>query len=159
VSQFNHLVEINDPHNPLIDMITREQLWTGLVRRAEEPAQFVMGLDACRIVSRTGETLKRELRFGSLIVRDSVTFSHLESVCYEVEATDAYPASTLIMRIEEPKPERLFVRFEYSDERPEPDDEDEEEVKAMRALHSAYKAADIDTIRGIRRFVNNLRYH
>jgi hypothetical protein len=157
VSQFQHLVEINDPHNPLIDMITREQLWTGLVRRAEEPGQFVMGLDSCRIVSRKGEVLRRELRFGSLIVRDHVTFSPLQSVCYEVEATENYPASTLIMRIEEPKPERLFVRFEYSDERPEPDGDDEE--KALRALHSAYEAADIDTIRGIRKFVNSLRYH
>lgn len=157
MSRFNHLVEINDPLNPLIAMLTRQELWNGLVQRAKEPAQFVIGLDSCRIISRIGEVIRRELRFGALIVRDRVTFLPLESVCYEVEATDNFPASTLIMRIEEPRPERLFVRFEYSDQRPEP--EGDAEDKALQALHLAYEAADIDTIRGIRKFVINRKYH
>ena len=36
--KFNHLVEINMPDNPLVMMITREQLWHGLVLRAEMPS-------------------------------------------------------------------------------------------------------------------------
>lgn len=150
MSSFSHLIEINDLLNPLIDLLTREQLWSGLVRRAEDPAQFVIGLDSCQIVSREGQSLRRELRFGSLLVRDCVRFAPLDSVRYEVEASEHFPASTLVMRIEEPQPGHLFVRFEYSDQRPEPQGEDAE---ALRVLHSAYKAADIDTIRGIRRLI------
>ena len=32
--QFSHLIQINDPFNPLIDPLSREQLWRGLVLRA-----------------------------------------------------------------------------------------------------------------------------
>ena len=148
MSRFSHLVEINDLLNPLLDALTREQLWQGLVRRAEDPVPFVIGLDACRIVGREHQSLLRELHFGSLVVRDRVIFAPLQSVRYDVEAGDNFPASTLVMRIEEPQPGHLFVRFEYFDQRPAPNGEDAE---ALRVLHSAYEAADIDTIRGIRR--------
>jgi hypothetical protein len=145
--QFSHLIEINDLLNPLIDMLTREQLWNGLLRRARDPVRFVMSLDACAIVDDDGASLRRELRFGSLVVRDRVTFLPLESVTYEVEAGADFPASTLVMRIEEPEPEHLFVRFEYADSRPDTEASDRE---ALEYLRSAYVAADIDTIRGIR---------
>ncbi len=154
MSRFSHLVEINDLINPLGYVLTREQLWSGLVRRAEEPTQFVLGLDSCRIISRAGRSLRRELRFGTLLVRDRVSFAPLDSVRYSVEASTHFPASTLVMRIEEPQPEHLFVRFEYADQRPEPQGED---VEALQVLHSAYRAADIDTIRGIRRFIAGSR--
>ena len=39
--KFEHLVEINDPMNPLLDTLTREQLWHGLVLRAEQPKLFI----------------------------------------------------------------------------------------------------------------------
>ena len=32
--KFEHLIEINDPLNPLIDALTVEQLWAGLVLSA-----------------------------------------------------------------------------------------------------------------------------
>lgn len=145
--QFSHLIEINDVLNPLIDVLSRDQLWKGLERRARDPVRFVLSLDGCEIFDDDGATLRRELRFGGLVVRDRVTFAPLESVTYEVEAGKDYPASTLVMRIEEPEPEHLFVRFEYADSRPDSEAADRE---ALEYLRSAYVAADIDTIRGIR---------
>ena len=44
--RFEHLVQINDPLMPLLEPLSREQLWRGLVRRAEEPTRFVLGLEA-----------------------------------------------------------------------------------------------------------------
>jgi hypothetical protein len=41
--RFEHLVEINDPLMPLLTELTREQLWRGLVLRAEDPTQFIGG--------------------------------------------------------------------------------------------------------------------
>ena len=49
--QFQHLVEINDPLNPLIDTLTRDQLWRGLVMRAESPKLFIPWLDECKLLS------------------------------------------------------------------------------------------------------------
>ena len=49
IMKFEHLIEINDPLNPLMDTLTREQLWRGLVLHAESPKLFVPHLDECTI--------------------------------------------------------------------------------------------------------------
>ncbi len=72
---FEHLIQINDPLNPFVETMTREQLWEGLVLRAEQPQLFVLGLDSCTILSRTDSTLERELHYGQATVCDRVTLS------------------------------------------------------------------------------------
>ena len=72
---FEHLIQINDPLNPFVDSMTREQLWEGLVLRAEQPQLFVIGLDSCTILSREGNVLERELHYGQATVRDRVTLA------------------------------------------------------------------------------------
>jgi hypothetical protein len=52
---FEHLVEINDPADPLADPLSLEQVWTGLMYRVHEPTVFLPGLDRCVVRSRTGE--------------------------------------------------------------------------------------------------------
>ena len=58
--KFSHLIQINDPLNPLIDPLSREQLWRGLVLRAENPLLFVMGLDRFEIVERRLRTRRHD---------------------------------------------------------------------------------------------------
>ena len=146
--KFEHLIEINMPDNPLVVAITREQLWRGLVLRAEQPTLFVMGLDACDITARSAEGLSRTLRFGQLLVRDHVKFAPLQQVHYQVPQQDAIPASDLTMTIEEPEPGVLFVRFEYDDHNDAQETDEESFYNDFR--REAYKEADIDTIRMIR---------
>ena len=57
--KFEHLVQINDPLMPLLDPLTRSQVWRGLVRRAEDPVPFILGLDDCRILARGPDWRKR----------------------------------------------------------------------------------------------------
>jgi hypothetical protein len=149
--KFSHLIQINDPLNPLIDPLSREQLWRGLVYRAENPLPFVLGLDECRIVVRSESSLRRELRFGSLTVKDRVTLEPMTRVRYETEAGGGLPASSLVMTIEEHGEAELAVRFEYETRRPEGDAPAEAYYNAF--LKKAYVEADIDTIRTIRRLV------
>ena len=149
--KFNHLIQINDPLNPLIDSLSREQLWRGLVYRAENPIPFVLGLDTCRIVMRTQSTLRRELHFGTLTVRDRVRLDPMHRVRYETEAGGGLPASSLVMTIEDHGQEQLAVRFEYQTLRLESDAPDAEFYNGF--LRQAYVAADIDTIRTIRRLI------
>lgn len=143
---FEHLVQINDPGDPRIDPLTREQLWRGLVVRAERPQSFQIGIDICRIIARIGNVLERELHYGSLVVRDRVTFDPPHQVSYEVEPTTQVPAASLRMRIEEPASGQLFLRFEYRLSTATA--EGNEDVDAYRK--SAYQEADIDTVRMIR---------
>jgi hypothetical protein len=146
--KFNHLIQINDILNPLVDSLTRAQLWRGLVMRAEVPELFMEHLDSCRIFDKTPDGVSRELRYGNLTVCDTVTFLPLLQVHYQVPAQGEIGASNMRMRIEEPEPDALFVRFEYDiDQAVDPTGE---EAFYNEFRRSAYEAADIDTIRVIR---------
>jgi hypothetical protein len=138
---FEHLIQINDPLNPFVDSMTREQLWEGLVLRAEQPQLFVIGLDSCTILSREGDTLERELHYGQATVRDRV----------DILPTADYVGGSLTMTIEQPDELQLFLRFEYTTTLPVSDDQDA--VTTQEIVKSAYRENDIDTVRLIRQYV------
>lgn len=146
--KFEHLIEINDPLNPLIDALTVEQLWSGLVLRAESPKLFVPQLDEAIIDERTENSFRRRLRYGQLIIEDRVRLEPLQRVVYDVPAQGEITASTLTMTVEQPTLDTLFVRFQY-------DDGHDAETDAANAMYdefkrSAYKEADVDTVGMIR---------
>src|SRR5690606_15602683 len=109
--KFEHLVQINDPCDPLITPLSRAQLWRGLLLRAEQPEVFMHGLDNCAILERGEKHLHRELRFGSVIIRDKIELIPEESLVYAIAADNAQPGGRLTIAIEEPAPRQLFVRF------------------------------------------------
>jgi hypothetical protein len=151
--KFSHLIQINDPLDPLIEPLSREQLWGGLVLRAENPLLFVLALDTFEIVRSGDNSLARELHFGKLTLRDRVEFEPMDKVRYEIEASNDSPAATLVMTIEEPEANRLFVRFEYETLR-------SDAAAALDEFYSsfarqAYVAADIDTVSTIRRLAQD----
>ncbi|MBC3916600.1 DUF1857 family protein [Undibacterium sp. CY18W] len=146
--KFEHLVEINDLSNPMIEVITREQLWRGLVLRAELPKIFVSYLDDALIMERTEAGMTRTLKYGELEVTDRVSFVHLEHVHYDVAAQKEIPHSTLRMSIEEPQPEALFVRFSYDNGQSAQHDAENDMYNEYRK--SAYHEADVETVRIIR---------
>jgi hypothetical protein len=151
--KFHHLVEINDPLNPLIEPLTRKQLWQGLVMRAELPKVFIPWLDSCTVTDRSSDGFARELHFGKLVVRDHVTFFPMDRILYEIPAQKDIAQSCLAVSIEEPQPDLLFVRFEYDD-----GTGDNEEAMYRELRRSAYEEADIDTIRIIRQLAEQGRF-
>ncbi len=153
---FEHLIQINDPNTPAVQPLTRAQLWEGLVLRAEQPQLFVIGLERCEILERTGTTLERELHFGNVVVRDSVTLTPDESVRYDVRADDGEIGGSLLMQIEEPEPDQLFLRFKYSTTLPT-DESTEDARQTLGIVKEAYRASDIDTVRLIREFAAGRR--
>lgn len=152
---FDHLIQINDPLNPLIEPLTREQLWHGLVLRAEQPQLFVPGLDRCVIRSRVGDVLERELQYGpAALVRDRAILTPETQVRYEIAATETYVGGSLTMTIEQPDELQLFLRFEYRTTLPESRTEGEEAHRTQEIVKSAYREADIDTVRLIRQYAH-----
>ncbi len=151
---FEHLIQINDPLNPLVLPMTREQLWEGLVLRAEQPQLFVIGLDDCTILSRQGNTLERELHYGQATVRDRVTLTPNDNVRYDILPTADYVGGSLTMTIEQPDELQLFLRFEYRTTLPTADTEDDRQTSEI--VKSAYRESDIDTVRLIRQYVQGL---
>lgn len=150
--RFEHLVQINDPQLPLLEPLTREQLWRGLVRRAEEPTLFVLALAGATVHARerSGDVVElvRTLDFGNFTVADRVRLYPLERTETHTAATDRWPASRLTIRIEEPGPDALFLRFTYESDEAEGDSALDAVIAALR--RRAYESADLDTVRCIR---------
>jgi hypothetical protein len=146
--KFEHLIEVNDPMNPLMDTLTREQVWRGLVLRAESPKLFIPHLDDCDISAREAGSFKRRLRYGDLVVEDTVLLTPLQEVRYEVPAQGEISASTLVMSIEAPTSAMLYVRFSYDDGKEESLDQASKMYDEFKK--SAYQEADIDTVRILR---------
>jgi hypothetical protein len=148
IMKFEHLIEINDPLNPLIDSLTHEQLWRGLVLRAESPKLFVPHLDECHIQDRTDKGFKRTQRYGALVIEDTVVLEYPDRIRYEVAPQGEISKSSLTMTIESHGTERLYVRFEYEDAHNALEDEANAMYDEFR--RSAYQESDIDTIRVLR---------
>ena len=147
---YEHLVQINDPLNPLLEKLSVEQVWAGLLLRAEQPQLFVTGLESCTVLSRSGDVFERELSYGPASVRDRVTLTPGVSVRYDIAATDSYVGGSLTMTIEQPDPLQLFVRFKY--ETTLHANEGGEDNRTLEIVKSAYREADIDTVKLIREF-------
>ena len=142
--KFEHLIEINDPLNPLIDALSIKQLWSGLVLRAESPKLFVPHLDDCIIDERTENGFRRRLRYGELVIEDRVVLEPMRQVRYLVAAQQDIAESSLTMTIETPTDETLFVRFQYEDAHDAATDAANAMYDEFR--RSAYVESDIDTI-------------
>ena len=150
--RFEHLIQINDPLMPLLDTLTREQLWRGLVLRAEDPTQFVFGLEIATIHSRrhVGEEIElvRTLDFGSFKVDDRVRLLPQLRSEIHTHAGPTWPASRMRIEIEEPQPELLFLRFIYESDEIAGAGELDDVTTALRK--QAYERADLDTVARIR---------
>jgi hypothetical protein len=151
--RFEHLVQINDPLMPLLTEVTREQLWQGLVLRAEDPTQFIGGLQLATIDARrelSGVTeLERTLDYGSFRVRDRVRLFPRQRSEIHTAAGATWPASRMTTSIEEPAPGALFLRFVYEAES-EVAGEDGLDEMTVSLRQQAYEGADLDTVVRIR---------
>jgi len=148
--QFEHLIEINDPLNPMLMPLTPQQVWQGLVLRAREPEAFILGLDRAEILSDAGNVLERKLHFGAARIRDTVTLIPHTVVRYDTHATAEHAGGSLTMSIETPDDVRIFVRFVYATTMADADAGGD--TRYADIVRSAYHAADIDTIAKIREF-------
>ncbi|WP_051278711.1 AtaL-like protein [Solimonas flava] len=143
--RFEHLVQINDPRDERLEALSRLQLWRGLLLRAQTPQLFIPWLDSAAIDSDDDGTLTRTLRFGDYEVRDRVSFAE-PAVHYEIVGPQSDSRFSLTMRIEEPSPGMLFVRFTY--EALSVDHHAQSPLGDM--VKGAYRMADEDTVFRIR---------
>ena len=144
--QFEHLIEINDLNNPFSEVLTREQLWAGLLCRVEDPVPFLPGLESCEILARGDNWLERQLDFGAATVRDHVTLVKGESVHFAIAPTETHAGGSLTIRIESRDEIALFLRFSYETHHPAAADDEQ----YADYIKSAYEQSDIDTVRLIR---------
>lgn len=146
---FEHLVQINDPTNPLLGFLSREQLWQGLWHRVENPMAFLPGLESCQILAREEAAWSRLLDFGAARIRDRVTFEPLCWLRFDIEAGASHAGGSLTITVEEPEPEALFLRFAYTTTMSLEGDDG----RYAEYVKSAYMDSDLETVRVIRLLV------
>jgi hypothetical protein len=143
-----HIVRINDPANPAGAWLTREQLWAGLQHTILAPEVLDESIDSASIEEIVPGRLRREIRRGRCATSDEVELVPNEALHIRADAAGAFAGSTLTIRIEEPAPEMLFVRFTYDVCGLEEVRDEQEDC----ARCSAYQTLDIERIRQARRF-------
>lgn len=155
--KFEHLIEVNDLTNALHSPLKREQLWSGLLCRAEDARPFLPGLDACHVIERSDGLLVRELHFGSAVIRDRVRLQPMQWIRFETEAGANHAGGTLTITIEEPTPGALFLRFQYETTLQE--EAGSEDARYVEFVRSAYHQSDLDTLAVIRTLAASGRPH
>ncbi len=145
---FEHLIQINDLQNPLIVVLSRDQLWQGLSHRIEDATPFLPGLESCTIVERHADHLLRKLDFGAAVIHDRVTQLEMHWVRFDILPREQHAGGSLTISIEEPEPDALFLRFAYTTSfGNNPNSEDRAYIDYIK---SAYHQSDIDCVRIIR---------
>lgn len=91
--------------------LTREQLWQGLIRKAEDPVPFVRAITDCRVVERGHDWLVREIVLRGERVRELVTFE-AQNVVRFVRLSGRV-AGTIENRIEAATDGALALRFSF----------------------------------------------
>ena len=150
---FEHLIEINDPTNPLLALLTRSQVWRGLMWRAEKPQDFQEDISNLQILEQGSDFLVREFELGNLAIRDHIEWDTQREIIYDTQPNDQHRGGMLTMRLEEPEAGRLFIRFVYRTPLPEnatPGSDDASDAYYASYVKSAYQESDIDTVRKIR---------
>jgi hypothetical protein len=142
-----HLVRINDASNPAVAWLTRQQLWKGLLHTIRVPQALDKSIDAADVSEQAHGMLRREIRRGVVSTIDEVKVIAGQILVISADPASAFQGSTLTMRIEEPAPEVLFVRFIYELHGLETQRTEQED----QARRRAYEASDIERVREARR--------
>ncbi len=146
--RFEHLIEVNNLEDPRADVLNREQLWNGLLLRAKAPTLFIPHMDGFEITEESDNALTRTLDFGKFKVKDRVDFIPMEKLHFHIPAQGEIMESRLEISIDEPFPNRFFIRFIYEDSALE----EGPEAMYNDFRRSAYKEMDVDSIRLIRQY-------
>lgn len=142
--EFEHIIQVNDPANSDIPLLTRSQLWEGLVLRARRPDKFNDSLNV-RTDDYAEDEFERIIDVGENQFHERVMLYHDERIHTQtMEEYDQIDAES-VTQLEEPEEGYLFVRFSYRREL-----EEDDSVDVGEHLKSAYLQTDRDAIGLIR---------
>lgn len=142
---FQHIVQVNDLADASLGVVTREQLWQGLVMRARFPDKFNHAL-ACQLEQIDENQFIRTIEVGDSSFCDHVVLTPQQQISTKSVPNPEQIRTESLTRIEEPEAGSLFVRFRYIRELVDND----ERVDVAEHLKAAYVQVDRDAIAMIR---------
>jgi hypothetical protein len=109
---FEHSILVNDPERADRSLLTRDELWAGLVYRARRPDHFNPAL-RCHIEEIDETRFIRVIKAGDLELRDEVRLVLLSEVRTLIDGRHQPIHAESCTRIEETAAGLLSVRFSY----------------------------------------------
>lgn len=143
--EFQHIVQVNDFSDSGLSVLTRNQLWQGLVMRARFPGKFNQALE-CHTELVESNIFIRTITAGGSSFCERVVLSAEEQIRTRSVPNSQQIQSESTTTIEEPETGHLFVRFAYKRELNDRDDR----VALGEHLKAAYVQVDRDAIAMIR---------
>lgn len=105
-----HALPVNEPGEPLI---TRDALWDGLVRKAENALPFVPAITDCTVTARYSETVfDRDIVLQGREFSERITLEHPHRVVFTRIAGPVL--GTIANEIEGDDPGQLTLRFSFA---------------------------------------------
>lgn len=142
--EFEHIIQVNDPSNGELALLSRTQLWEGLMLRARRPDRFNGSLKVTNKEYAEDE-FERIIEVGDYTFHERVMLYPDERIHTQTMEEYEQIEAESITQLEEPEEGYLFVRFTY---RRELEEDGADEVGEH--LKSAYLQTDRDAIGLIR---------
>lgn len=130
-------------------VLNRDDVWMGLVMKAENALPFVAAMTYCEVLERGENELTREIEFKGERAKEHVTFEPKRKV--QFDRLTGSTMGTIKNEIEEDENGDLFLRFSFALEvEGVPPDSDEEKQYA-EDMKEAYLGAVAATLGAIRK--------
>lgn len=149
--ELSHSVLVNDPGDPETPVLTRDDVWDGLVMKAENALPFVPKMEKCDVVEKHENFILRDIRFGGDDLREAVTLTPKTSV--EFRRVQGRVLGVITNEILENSDGELELKFSFAleIEGVEPGSSEERDYEAN--MRDAYLGAVGATLAAIRKTV------
>ena len=89
----SHSIEVNPENSKPV--LTREDVWRGLVMKAENALPFVPGMTKCDVVERGNDWLLRDVEFKGQAFQEKITFRAPVQVHFERVGGEGFIENTI----------------------------------------------------------------
>jgi hypothetical protein len=147
--ELSHAVLVNDPADPDAPVLTRDDVWEGLVMKAENALPFVPKMEKCEVVERKDNYILRDIRFGGDDLREEVTLTPKSKV--EFRRVEGRVLGLITNEILENSAGELELEFSFSLEIEGVEHGSREERDYEETMRDAYMGAVGATLGAIRK--------
>jgi hypothetical protein len=130
-------------------VLGHEQVWRGLVMKAENAVPFVPGMESCIVLERHADGLLREVVVRGNRFKERITFTAPVQVHFE--RVDTAEHAGWITNVISEWDRGLLLTFTYAVNFPGMTPASEEERRQGEAMKSAYVSAIEATLRAVRK--------
>jgi len=134
-------------------VLSREQVWQGLVMKAENAVPFVPGMEVCEVLERHPDGLLREVSFRGSRMREKITLTAPVEVLFE--RVDSPDNAGWITNVISESEQGLLLTFTFAVRFPGTEPGSREEQAKGETMKGAYVSAVQATLDRVRALVRS----